>query len=128
MMIYTACLALGLLFTIFSVIFGHFFGGGHEGADIGTGGHAEGGIDTHGAPGLSFFSPTVLAAFITSFGAFGIVFTHIDATSTVWISAPLAAITGALVAWLVFVMFNAIFSRTQSSSESQVASLPGQTA
>lgn len=127
MIIYTACLALGLLFTIGSVIFGHFFGG-HEGADIGTGGHAEGGIDTHGMPGLSFFSPTVLASFITSFGAFGIVFSHIEATSSPWISAPLAAACGTLAACGVFLLFNAIFQRTQSSSESLVGSLVGQSA
>ena len=128
MIIYIACLALGLIFTIISAFGSHFFGGGHEGGDIGTGGHVEGGIDSHGMPGISFFSPTVLAAFITAFGAFGIVFSHISATSSAWASAPLAAVSGAICAWLVFLLFNAMFSRTQSSSESRVASLPGLTA
>jgi membrane protein implicated in regulation of membrane protease activity len=129
MIIYIACLALGLLFTIISAFTSHFFGGGgHEGGDIGTGGHVEGGIDSHGMPGISFFSPTVLAAFITAFGAFGIVFSHISATSSSWASAPLAAVSGGISAWLVFLLFNAMFKRTQSSSESDVAALRGRTA
>ena len=62
-MIYVACLALGLLFTIVSAAMGHFFGGGHDGhgMDLGTHGHAEAGYDHTGVPGISFFSPTVLA-------------------------------------------------------------------
>ena len=32
------------------------------------------------------------------------------------------------MAWFVFVLFNAIFSRTQSSSESRIGSVVGQTA
>ncbi|HEV2394224.1 MAG TPA: NfeD family protein [Verrucomicrobiae bacterium] len=128
MIIYTGCLALGLFFTIISAFLGHFFGGGHEGGDLGTGGHAEAGLDTHGMPGISFFSPTVLASFITAFGAFGIVFSHIEITKNVWASAPLSAVSGGIVAGLVFLLFNSMFKKTQSSSESQVASLPGQTA
>ncbi len=126
-LIYGGCLAVGLIFTLISAVLGHLFGG-HDGGDLGTGGHAEAGIDTHGMPGISFFSPTVIASFVTAFGAFGIVYTHIELTKTVWASAPLAAISGGVVAGLVFLIFNAMFKRTQSSSESQVASLPGQTA
>ncbi len=130
-LIYAICLAVGLLFTIISAALGHFFGGhgdvsGH--ADIGTGGHAEAGFDHSGMPGISFFSPTVLASFVTAFGALGLIFTRIPATSSVWASAPLSAIGGGVIAWLVFVLFNAMFSRTQSSSESRIASVAGQTA
>jgi len=128
MIIYVICLVLGLLFTIISAVAGHLLGGGHEGADLGSGGHAEAGVDSDGAPGISFFSPTVLASFVTAFGAFGLIFENIEATKSVWASAPLAAISGALVAWLVFLLFNALFKKTQSSSESRVASLIGQAA
>ena len=75
MIIYTACLALGLLFAIISAFAGHLFGG-HDGGDVGTGGHAEGGYDHSGVPGISFFSPTVLACFVTAFGACGLILTH----------------------------------------------------
>ena len=126
-LIYVICLAVGVIFTIISAIAGHFFGG-HGHGDVGTGGHAEAGFDQSGMPGISFFSPTVLASFVTAFGAFGLIFSRIPATSNVWASAPLSAVGSGIVAWLVFLLFNAMFKSTQSSSESQVASLVGQTA
>jgi membrane protein implicated in regulation of membrane protease activity len=126
MIIYAVCLVIGLLFTFGSAVAGHFFGG-HD-SDVGTGGHAEAGFDHSGMPGISFFSPTVLASFVTAFGAFGIIFSKIQATSSVWASAPLSIAAGGGVAWGVFWMFNTMFNKTQSSSESRVASLVGQTA
>jgi membrane protein implicated in regulation of membrane protease activity len=127
MIIYTACLALGLLFAIFSAFAGHLFGG-HDGGDVGTGGHAEAGYDHSGVPGISFFSPTVLACFVTAFGACGLILNHIESTRSVWISAPISAIAGAGMAFIALILFNWMFSKTQSSSESRVASLVGQTA
>ncbi len=132
MLIYAACLALGLLFTIVSAVAGHLFGG-HDvdssaGGDIGTGGHAEAGYDHSGISGISFFSPTVLASFITAFGACGLVLTHIPATRSMWVSAPISSVAGATMAGLAFLLFNWIFHKTQSSSESHVASLVGQIA
>jgi membrane-bound ClpP family serine protease len=127
MIIYTACLALGLLYALFSIFAGHVFGG-HEGGDLGTGGHAEAGYDHSGVPGISFFSPTVLGSFVTAFGACGLILTHIESTKSVWISAPISAAAGVTMAFLAFLMFNWMFSKTQSSSESRVASLMGQTA
>jgi len=127
MIIYTACLALGLLFAILSAFAGHLFGG-HDGGDVGTGGHAEAGYDHSGVPGISFFSPTVLACFVTAFGACGLVLTHNESTRSVWISAPISAIAGAVMAFLALLLFNWMFSKTQSSSESHVSSLMGQSA
>jgi membrane protein implicated in regulation of membrane protease activity len=127
MIIYTACLALGLLFAIISAFAGHLFGG-HDGGDVGTGGHAEAGYDHSGVPGISFFSPTVLACFVTAFGACGIILTHIESTRSVWVSAPISAVAGAAMALLALLLFNWMFSKTQSSSESHVASLTGQAA
>jgi membrane protein implicated in regulation of membrane protease activity len=127
MIIYTACLALGLVFTIVSAVAGHLFGGDH-GGDVGTGGHAEAGYDHSGLPGISFFSPTVLSCFVTAFGACGLVLTHIEATRSVWISAPISAVAGMIMALLAFLLFNWMFQQTQSSSESRVGSLTGQPA
>jgi membrane protein implicated in regulation of membrane protease activity len=126
MIVYTACLALGLLFTIISAVAGHFFGG-HD-SDVGTGGHAEAGYDHSGVPGISFFSPTVLACFVTAFGAAGIILSHIQATKSIWVSAPISAVAGVIMASLAFLLFNWMFTKTQSSSESRVASLQGQIA
>jgi len=129
MIIYTACLALGLMFTIISAFMGHFFGG-HDvgGHDIGTGGHAEAGYDHSGVPGVSFFSPTVLACFVTAFGACGLILSRNAMTRNIWISAPISAIAGLIMAALAFMLFNAMFRKTQSSSESCVASLVGKPA
>ena len=127
MIIYTACLTLGLLFAIISAFAGHLFGG-HDGGDIGTGGHAEAGYDHSGVPGVSFFSPTVLACFVTAFGACGLILMHVESTRNVWINAPLSAVAGAVMAFLALLMFNWMFSKTSSSSESRVASLMGLTA
>jgi membrane protein implicated in regulation of membrane protease activity len=127
MIIYIICLIVGLLFTLLSAIVGHFFGGDH-GADVGTGGHAEAGFDSSGVPGISFFSPTVLASFVTAFGAFGLIFSRIDATSSPWMSAPLALAGGVLVALAVLWVVNTMFRKTQSSSEARVATLVGQVA
>ncbi len=126
MLVYLICLVVGLVFALISAIAGHFFGG-HDG-DVGTGGHAEAGFDDSGVPGISFFSPTVLATFVTAFGAFGLIFQTIPATSNHWISAPLAALAGFLIALAVFWLFNLMFQKTESSSESRVASLVGQAA
>src|SRR5215467_10136978 len=129
MIIYTACLALGLLFTIISAVTSHFFGGGHDGhMDVGTGGHAEAGYDHSGVPGISFFSPTVLSCFVTAFGACGLILSRVDATRNVWVSAPISAVAGVIMAGLAFLLFNAMFKQTQSSSEVRVASLVGQSA
>src|SRR5689334_17093435 len=127
MLIYTACLALGLLFTIITAVAGHFFGG-HDGGDVGTGGHAEAGYDHSGVPGISFFSPTVLACFVTAFGACGLILSNIESTRNIWISAPISAVAGVIMALLAFTVFNWMFQKTQSSSESRVASLGGQVA
>src|SRR5436309_9676392 len=125
MIIYTACLALGLLFAIISSFAGHLFGG-HDGGDVGTGGHAEGGYDHSGVPGISFFSPTVLSCFVTAFGACGIILSKIG--SPVWVSAPISAVAGVVMAAVAFFLFNWMFQQTQSSSESRVSSLVGATA
>src|SRR5438093_9446246 len=125
-LVYSVCFGAGLLFAIVSALLGHLFGGGHDAhVDIGTGGHAEAGFQDTGMPGLSPFSPTTIASFITAFGGLGLIFSRIEATKRVWISAPLAALGGLVIAGGVFLMFNKDFSKTQSSSADRVATLVG---
>jgi membrane protein implicated in regulation of membrane protease activity len=131
MIIYAICLAVGLVFTLFSAITSHFFGGhdvGGHGGDVGTGGHADAGYDHSGLPGISFFSPTVLASYVTAFGACGLILERIPATKSIWISAPISAVAGMLIASLTFFIFNAMFKSFQGSSESRVGTLIGQVA
>jgi hypothetical protein len=131
MIIYAICLAVGLIFTLFSAITSHFFGGhdlGGHGGDVGTGGHADAGYDHSGLPGISFFSPTVLASYVTAFGACGLILERIPATKSIWISAPISAVAGLVIASLTFLIFNAMFKSFQGSSESRVGTLIGQVA
>lgn len=122
--IYLFCLVVGLVFTLFSVVLGHFLGG-HEGHVDGSGGHAEAGADSSDMPGVSIFSPTVIATFITAFGGFGIMFTEIPATSRVFVSAPLSMAASFAVAGVLYKVLSSIFRHTQGSSESRVADLAG---
>lgn len=129
-LVYAICFGVGLLFTLLSAFFGHLFGGHdiHVHTDLGTGGHAESGYSDTGMPGLSPFSPTTICSFITAFGGFGLIFSHIEATSNVWISLPLALVCGLIVAAVVLWLFGMMFHKTQGSSESRVGTLVGRTA
>jgi membrane-bound ClpP family serine protease len=125
--VYFGCFLLGLLFTVLSFFFGHV--GLHDGhADVGTGGHADAGFDHSGMPGMSVFSPTIICSFITAFGGFGMIFSYVESTRSIWISAPLSLLGGFIIAGGVFFLYSAMFHRTQSSSESRVGSLVGHTA
>lgn len=130
MYFYIICLVIGLVFTLLCTIFGHFFGGHDaDGADVGTGGHAEAGFADSGVPALSFFSPTVLATFVTAFGAIGTILSAIESVrGKHFIIATIAASGGLLIAWVALMLFNTAFRKMQGSSESRVMRLIGQEA
>ena len=125
MIIYAICLVVGLVFTLISAFLGHFFGG-HD--SVGAGGHADAGFNADGVPGITFFSPTVLASFVTAFGAIGLVVSEIPGLNSVWFSAPIALVGGFLIGLGVLWLFNMMFRKTESSSEGKVGKLIGQTA
>jgi len=124
MMIYAICLVVGLVFTLLSVLAGHFFGG-HETHVTGSGGHAEAGADSSDMPGVSVFSPTILATFITAFGGFGLIFSQFAPTRPTIISAPLSLGCAVVVAGCLYKFLIMLFSHTQSSSESRIAKVVG---
>ncbi len=123
--VYIICLGVGLFFTLISAVFGHLLGGGHEGHVGGSGGHAEAGADASDMPGISAFSPTVIACFVTAFGGLGIIFHHIPSTKSPWLSAPLAVLGAMLIASSVLWALRQLFKRTQSSSESKISEAIG---
>ena len=130
--VYFICLTAGLVFTLGSLIFGHMLGGGHDfgHGDAGThvegaGGHAEAGLESSDMPGMSPFSPMIIACFVTCFGGLGMIFREIPATSVAWISAPLSAVGAFGVAAVLFILLRSLFRATQSSSESKVADVIG---
>ncbi len=131
-LIYLICFGVGLLFTLISAFTSHFFGGHDAHVDLGHAdvagahGHAEAGAEPlSDMPGFSALSPTTIASFITAFGGFGMIFTRIEATQSPWLNIPLSVLGGFGVAALVLMLFRAVFRRTQSSSESKVATLAG---
>src|SRR6266436_557143 len=125
LLVYQICFGVGLLFAIVSAFAGHLFGGHDAHVDVGTGGHAEAGFQDTGMPGLSPFSPTSICSFITAFGGLGMIFSHIEATRSPWLSAPLALVGALMIAAAVIWLFGTIFHKTQSSSESRVGTLVG---
>ncbi len=128
--VYITCLAAGFVFTLASLVFGHLLGGGHEvhlegGHMDGSGGHAEAGLENTDMPGVSPFSPTVIASFVAAFGGLGIIFHEIPATRAVWLSAPLAMVGAFAIAAALVWLLRKLFKATQGSSESKLAEVIG---
>jgi membrane protein implicated in regulation of membrane protease activity len=123
-LVYLFCLVVGFVFVIASAMMGHLFGGGH-GHVGGSGGHAEAGGDSSDSPGVSIFSPIIMAAFVTAFGAFGLVMSEIEVTHRPFISAPLSLVGALIVALGLVGLLQKVVRASDSSSESKVSSLPG---
>ena len=125
--VYLICFGVGLLFAVVSAFFADVFGG-HDVPGHVADSHAEGGFASHEMPVFSPLSPTTIAAFVTGFGGFGMLFNRLPATSHPAVSAALATMAGLGVAAVVFWLFRKVFHATQSSSEGRVAALVGTTA
>jgi len=114
------CLLAGLFYAIISVFLGSFTGGhDYSGTDAG-------GID-HGVSGEVHFSPMspmVIATFVTTFGAGGLVAAK-GMGMTVIPAVTVATASGLGFGALAFLIFRKVYSATQSSSEVEVASLVG---
>jgi membrane protein implicated in regulation of membrane protease activity len=105
--------AIGFLFLVISVVFGEVFD------HFDTGGH----VDTDHGP--SFFSPRVLAVFITAFGGFG-------AVAVKYGMGTLAASgvgfgSGLVFGWLVYILAKFLYGQ-QATTEVRGTDLVGQTA
>lgn len=114
------CLLAGLFYAVISVFLGSFFGG-HD-----FSGTDAGGVD-HGVSGEVHFSPMspmVIATFVTTFGAGGLV----AAKGMGMAALPavgVAAASGLGFGAIAFLLFKKVYSATQSSSEVVVGALVG---
>ena len=122
--LYFFCLLVGLIYAIIATILGghHFdFGGGH---DIAVGGHDVGTEMSGGEVQFSPLSPVVIATFITSFGAMGLISLFALKISPL-LSVLVSVVVALAIAAVVFMAFAKLFSVTQSSSEAQIGELIG---
>ncbi len=117
------CLIAGLIYAVISLIMSGGFSPdvdsdiSVDGSDIDAG-HVSGEIT------FSPISPTVIATFITAFGAGGIVATE----GLKWGPFPAVALacgSGLAIAGLVYGVLNAVYKRTQGSSEAHVEDVIG---
>jgi membrane protein implicated in regulation of membrane protease activity len=149
MYVYLGCLIIGLVYAVFATIFG---GHGDVGADVGGAdiGHiggdfgAHGGLDfahgevggagdiasdtvAYGEVGFSPLSPIVIASFLASFGAFGIL-----GREWIGLGAPSSALfavgCGLAVAAVMFTVVVKIFIASQGSSHAMLSDLQGRAA
>ena len=126
--VYIACFVLGLAYAVFATV----FGGGHEGtghfgldAAHDVTGHVDTNPDaTSGSIQFSPLSPVVIAMFVTAFGATGMICLKVFQFSAIG-SLPVAVLVGLAVAAVTFYIFVQLFSKTQGSSESQIAMVVG---
>ncbi len=117
------CIIAGLIFAVLSAIFSTAFGGnglpfGGDGAD------ADVGDVSGGDPSFSPFSTTVLATFVTAFGAGGVVGLEGLQWSAL-ASVALGVGSGLAIGGVVYFVLNAVYSRTQGSSEPDSPELIG---
>ncbi|MBU1319485.1 MAG: NfeD family protein [candidate division Zixibacteria bacterium] len=120
------CLLAGLIYAVISLI----MSGGFGGADAAEVAADSSGIDAGDVGGEITFSPAspvVIATFITAFGAGGIVGIEGLKWSALQ-STSLAVGSGLLIAGLVYGVLNAVYKRTQGSSEAKADDLIGMTA
>jgi len=129
--VYIACFVLGLAYAVFATV----FGGGHDGAGhfgMDAAHDVTGHVDTNpdatsGSIQFSPLSPVVIAMFVTAFGAAGMVCLKAFHFSPI-ASLPVAVLAGLAVATVTFYIFVKLFSKTQGSSESQIAMVVGREA
>ncbi len=125
--IYLVCFFLGFGFAVISALLSHAFSGGAD-AHVDMGGvHGDvGGAEAAdgGAVHFSPLSPVTLSMFVATFGGAGMIYKKLLDWPTA-VHIPLAAVSGLVIAGLVFLLFYKIFSVTQASSETRAAEVVG---
>ena len=117
--VYLICFFVGLGFSVLSALLSGVFshGLGHGDVHHDLGGHADGQIH------FPLLSPTTICMFVTSFGGTGIVLKKLGWPATAHV--PVAALSGFVVAGLVFLFFEKLFRMTGASSLARESEIPG---
>jgi hypothetical protein len=149
--LYLFCFCIGLFYAIFTGVFSGLLGGhggeaggdhgdagghgdiGHhgdvsgEGGDVAHQGAATASAVAHGEVHFSPLSPIVVAMFLVTFGAVGMI-TSSALGLAAWLSVGISVVCGFAAAGLTFLLVYKVIQATQASSEATVAGLVGETA
>jgi hypothetical protein len=116
MLIYAGIAAFGLLLLLILLFVGEIFGGDHDlGHDGDIGDHDGGG-------GPSIFSIRIMAAFLTAFGAGGVIARHYDMSHVAASAIGIAA--GVVMASIVYQFAKMLYSQ-QASTDLRMTRLIG---
>ena len=119
--IYTSLLALGIVYALFATVFGWF-------ADHDFGLHGDADVSGHADAGQPHpISGTIIATFLTGFGAGGTV-AHYHLGWALFPGLLTACLSGVALAGAAFAVLEMLFSRTQAGSEFSVGDAVGRTA
>lgn len=126
MLFFLITLGVGLVFLVVVAVFGGLLDMGHDAAaphvDLGSGADV-----AHGAPGLSPLSPTIIAFFLTVFGAVGVLcMSMFDMKFSHSLLVALLLALGS--ATTVYFALAYVFERSQGGVEVNVAQLGGREA
>jgi len=127
---YLINLLLGLMYSVFSVLFGNIFGGhdvdvGHE-IDLGAGHSIDLGADA-GTISFSPLSPTIISMFLASFGGAGIICLEIFHTNFIT-SLGVAILCGLGFGSITYYFFAWMFEKVQGGINVQIGDLIGKEA
>jgi membrane protein implicated in regulation of membrane protease activity len=107
MLIYAGIAAFGLLLLLILLFVGEIFGGDHDfGHDGDMGGH-----DVSGGP--SIFSIRIMAAFLTAFGAGGVIARYYDLSHVA--ASGIGIVCGVVMAGIVYQFARVLYSQQASS-------------
>ncbi len=116
--VYALSFFVGLAYALVTAIFSGVFAGGEHfdvSGDMGGSVDPSGPID-HGSLHFSPFSPIVIAMFLASFGAAGLICMEIFTILDFRMHLPISMVSGFMMAALMAILFSKILKSTQSTS------------
>jgi len=122
---YLICFLVGFVYAVVSAVLSGVLGGDIGGHDVDlSGGHDASFGTESGMVHFSPLSPTILATFLTGFGGAGIICLKVFNMSN-YTSIPVSVIVALILAALVFLMMEWVFSKTESTVSVDAAQLVG---
>jgi len=122
------CMLAGLIYAVITAVMGGVFSGADSAPDLDISTDAPGDYSSLGGEvQFSPISPTIIAVFITTFGASGLVCTE-GMQLSAFPAVSISSAVGLGSSGVAYLLFRYIYQRTQGSSEAKVAKMVGLTA